>query len=381
MKTFFRRKTFQFVNWVSRRFFSSRLSYSHVEAFIYNNSFKKLFNLIRCHWEVHRGTSIVKSRPYLMILEVTNICNLKCPFCLTGKGISGGRDSRHMTYEEAKNLIDQVSDYVYMLQLYTWGEPLLNKDLVKIVEYAKTKNVYVMLSTNATALNEVNVRKMISCGIDYITLAIDGTDQESYAKYRIGGNYERVLNNVKLLLDIRKQLSSTKPFVEWQFIVFRHNEDQVSDAELMAYDLGINKFTPLPAYVEDEEWMPVSDKYKTEMLNPERLRHCERPWTHLNIRSDLGIAPCCYEFFKEDDFGDAGEDTFDVIWNNAAFQASRRMIAQKTKGQELEESKLICRDCIETGVRPSYIDLKAEETASASVGGIQVQVVQTQDEN
>lgn len=357
---FFRKICFRFVNWISRKFFSSRLSYSHIEAFIFNNSFKKLKNLMLCHWEIYRGVSKVRSFPYLMILEVTNICNLKCPFCLTGKGVSGGRDKRHMTYEEAILLIDSVADYVFMLQLYTWGEPLLNKDIVKIVEYAKRKNLYVMLSTNATALNEVNVQRMISSGIDYVTLAVDGITQETYEQYRVGGNYQKILDNVAQMLAIKKSLNSKKPFVEWQFIVFRHNEHEVDTAESLAYSLGVNKFTPLPAYTEDKAWIPVGEKYKTELLNPERLRHCERPWTHVNVRADLGIAPCCYEFFKKDDFGDAKMQSFSEIWNNSLFQASRRMIHQKHMGKELEAGAIICRDCIISGVRPSYINVKAD---------------------
>jgi MoaA/NifB/PqqE/SkfB family radical SAM enzyme len=358
---------FRFINWVSRHFFASRLSYSHIESFIFNNSVKKIGNLILCHWEARRGITKVHSYPYLMILEVTNICNLACPFCLTGKGLSGGREKRHMSFDEAKWIIDEVADYVYMVQLYTWGEPLLNKDIVRIIEYAKKKHLYVMLSTNATALNDNNVKRMISCGIDYITLAIDGVTQDSYAIYRVGGDYEKVKSNVERLLRIRKEFSSRKPFIEWQFVVFRHNESEVDAAEQLAYSMGVDKFTPLPAYVEDKSWMPESSRYKTELYNPERVRHCERPWTHLNVRADMGIAPCCYEFFKSDDFGSALNHGFSDIWNNDKFQMSRRLLTQAANGEILESSKLICKPCIESGIRPSYVNLKQDNKLTQQV--------------
>ena len=224
------------------------------------------------HWDIWRGKEVTKSKPYIFILENTNRCNLKCPFCLTGKGVSGGREVRHMSFEEAKSVIDDVYDTVYMLQLYTWGEPLLNKDTFKVIEYAKQKNMYVMISTNATAMTPANNKKLLDSGIDYITVAIDGGSDETYEQYRVGGNYTRVLANVRDMLTQRKESDYYHTFIEWQFIVFRHNEHEVDATQEMAYEIGIDKFTPLPAYVEDEEWSPVGEKYKAQLYNPERIQ-------------------------------------------------------------------------------------------------------------
>lgn len=363
----YRKYVFRTVNWISRTFFASRLSYSHIQAFLFNNSLKKLLNFLHVHWDIRRGQTITNSKPYIFILETTNICNLKCPFCLTGKGISGGRAVRHMKFEEAKKLIDAVGDYIYLLQLYTWGEPLLNKDNIRIIEYAKQKNIYVMLSTNGTAMTSANNERLINSGIDYIMVAIDGGSDETYKKYRVGGNYTKVLANVKDILDQKKANGSDHPFIEWQFIVFRHNEHEVKTTEKLAYDIGIDKFTPLPAYVEDEGWLPVGDEYKTKLYNPERLKNCERPWSHLNVRADGGVASCCYEFFKKDDFGDANENAFEEIWNNSFFQESRKLIHQFSKGQELDDSELICRECLKSGVRPSYIETPTDTQRTQQV--------------
>jgi MoaA/NifB/PqqE/SkfB family radical SAM enzyme len=358
MNLVIRRHLFHFINWVSRTFFASRLSYSHVRAFLFNNSFRKFFNLLHVHWDIWRGAAITSSKPYIFVLEVTNVCNLKCPFCLTGKGISGGREVRHMSYDEATKIIDAVADTTYLLQLYTWGEPLLNKDLIPIIEYAKRRNVYVMLSTNATAMTSAYNDRLLDSGLDYLTVAVDGGSDETYRKYRVGGNYNKILANIKDLLEKKKARSADHLFVEWQFIVFRHNEHETEATERMAYNIGINKFTPLPAYVEDPDWLPQSKGYKkAELYNPERLRNCDRPWSHLNVRADGGVASCCYEFFKSDDFGDLKSENFQQIWNNAFFQESRKLIHQfsETKGRNLDESKLICHDCLMSGIRPSYI--------------------------
>ncbi len=357
---------FRFVNWISRIFFASRLSFSHIEAFIFYNSRKKLFNFILSHWEMLRGKEEVKSFPYLFVFEVTNVCNLKCPFCLTGKGISGGRETKHMSFEEAKKIIDQVGDYIYLIQLYTWGEPLLNKDIYDIIDYAKSKNIYVMISTNATVMTPKNNQRLIDSGIDYVMVAIDGITQETYEQYRVGGEYTKVIENLVDIIDKRERAQLNLPFIEWQFIVFRHNEHEVAQAEKFAYELGVNKFTPLPAYVENKDWMPNGDKYKAAMFNPERLMNCDRPWTHLNVRADSGVASCCYEFEKKDDFGSLSKDKFSKIWNNEKFRTSRRLIYQKRKGLPLDQSELICHKCLTSNVRPSYIESPTDTQKSSS---------------
>ncbi|OGR07507.1 MAG: hypothetical protein A2511_12250 [Deltaproteobacteria bacterium RIFOXYD12_FULL_50_9] len=360
---FLRKYLFYFINWISRTFFASRLSFAHIQAFIFNNSCKKIGNLLHVHWDIRHGKTITSSRPYIFVFEVTNVCNLKCPFCLTGKGIFGGREVRHMSFAESKHIIDAVADYTYLLQLYTWGEPLLNKDLIQIIEYAKQRNMYVMLSTNATLMTPAYNEKLLNSGIDYVMVAIDGGSDETYKQYRVGGNYLKVLANVKDLLEQRKAKKIAHPFVEWQFIVFRHNEHEVKETEKLAYSIGINKFTPLPAYVENEKWLPTLKEYKKSTIyNPERLKNCDRPWSHLNVRADGGIAPCCFEFFKKDDFGNLKKDDFEEFWNNAYFQESRRLIYQhsKSKGRKIDDSNLICHGCLTTGVRPSYIEKKSD---------------------
>lgn len=351
-----RKYLFRFVNWISRNFFASRLNYAHIQAFLYNNSFKKFANLLHAHWDMWQGKETTNSCPYIFVLEVTNVCNLKCPFCLTGKGISGGRAVRHMNFDEAKKIIDAVGDYVYFLQVYNWGEPLLNKDLIKVIEYAKQKNIYVMLSTNATAMTPAYNQRLIGSGIDYVMVAIDGGSEATYSRYRIGGNYSKVLANVKDLLEQRESRKLEKPFVEWQFIVFRHNEHELEATESMAYTMGINKFTPLPAYVEDSSWSSQNKEYRTQLGNPERLKNCDRPWSHLNVRADGGIASCCYAFFKKDDFGNLNQNTFKEIWNNENFRQSRRLIRQHSRGQIMEKSELLCYNCLKSGVRPSFIE-------------------------
>jgi len=373
-----RKHLFHFVNWVSRRFFASRLSFAHVEAFVYYNSWRRFWNLIQVTIDVRLRRIEARGKPYVLIVETTNVCNLQCPFCLTGKGVSGGREKRHMSFEEAKAILDEVASTAYFLQLYTWGEPLLNKDTLKVIDYAKQKNLYVMLSTNGTAMNAGYCKQLVTAGLDYIMVAIDGNSQETYSQYRRGGEFDKVVSNVETLIAERNAQGSRRPFVEWQFIVFSHNEHELETAEARAYAMGVNKFTPLPAYVEDEAWLPKNGKYRAEPFNPERLINCNRPWTHLNARADGGMAPCCYEFFKKDDFGNLRENSFSSLWNNALFRESRKLIGQFTRTGKMDDSRLICHGCLKSGMRPSFFEIDEDTPRVEGRRKIPIKVVAEQ---
>ena len=341
------------VTWIAKLIFSSRADLSHAYAFIHNNSFKKFINFIHSEFEKRIKRSVIKSKPYIMFLEVNNICNLKCPFCMTGKGIYGGRQKRDMTLDEVKKLIDQVGDYLYLIQLYNWGEPLLNKDLFKMIEYIKSKNIFTMVSSNMTTLDEAKIDEMIKSGLDYFKVAIDGATKESYTKYRIGGDFAKVMDNFKTLMRRRAELKSGLPIVEWQYVVFKHNEGELEMARKIAKELGVDYFNARLGYIEDKDWIPETKKYKADVFNPNLVKKCRRLWSHLNVRCDGGIAPCCFEFFKKDDFANIFDTSFDEIWNNEIFKYSRELCLDPSLVKEGIKLDTICFNCIRSQKVPS----------------------------
>ena len=288
-----------------------------------------------------------------MFLEVNNICNLKCPFCMTGKGIYGGRAKRNMTFDEVKKVIDQVGDYLYLVQLYNWGEPLLNKELFKMIRYIKSKNIFTMVSSNMTTLDEAKIDEMIKSGLDYFKVAIDGVTEESYTQYRIGGDFAKVMDNFKMLMRKREELKSKLPLVEWQYVVFKHNEGEIEMAGNMAKDLGVDYFNARLGYIEDKDWVPEGEKYKADVFNPNLVKKCRRLWSHIVVRCDGGIAPCCFEFLKKDDFANIFVSSFDEIWINEIFKYSRELCLEPELTKKKRRMETICFNCMRSQKVPS----------------------------
>jgi MoaA/NifB/PqqE/SkfB family radical SAM enzyme len=206
--------------------------------------------------------------------------------------------------------------------------------------------------------------QVVRSGLDYFIAAIDGFSADTYEQYRRGGKFQKTLDNLEAILDIRKKTASKGPFVEWQFVVFKHNQHELESAREYADRVGVDYFHPIKGYIEDQEWNTTLAEFQTEVGKPESVAHCARPWTHFNVRADGGVAACCYVFYKKDDFDNIFEHPFAKVWNNDHFQTARHIL---TKGleQALPGPHTVCHDCLSAGVRPSF-ELAEEGEAAAA---------------
>jgi MoaA/NifB/PqqE/SkfB family radical SAM enzyme len=342
---------------MARRILGDRVSLPHLMAFLRCNSLRKTANMVHVLWEIKRGRSRVRSKPFILFLEVNNICNLHCPFCLTGKEKNTDRPRRNMTLSEMIKTIEEVSRYLYFIQLYNWGEPLLNKDLFDFINYVHQRRIFTMVSSNMNFVKSETAERIVTSGLDYFIAAIDGFSARSYAEYRRGGNFENVINNLKEVLSLRKKAGKSWPFVEWQYVVFKHNQHEIEGARRFAHGIGVDYFHPIPGYIEDPEWIATLPEYQVDLGRHESVARCRRLWTHLNVRCDGGVAACCYEFYKKDDFGNILQTPFSQLWNNPMFTTARDVLLRGV--DEAPETPLtICHRCVASGMRPSFEEVK-----------------------
>jgi len=340
-----------------RKLVADRIALPHLMAFFRYSSLKRLSNLVQVGFDIRLGRVKPHGKPFIMFLEVNNICNLKCPFCLTGKGVKTDRPKRNMTFEEMKGYVDPIAESLYFIQLYNWGEPLLNKDLTRFIGYANKRKMFTMLSSNMNFTRPNVAEEVVESGLDYFIAAIDGFSPESYTKYRRGGDFTKVKKNLLDLLAARKNRGRGRPFIEWQFVVFKHNEHEVEEAEAFARENGIDYFHPIPGYIEDPTWITTRPEFKAKLGRPESVKKCTRPWTHINIRADGGAAACCYEYLKKDDYGSYQESSFDEIWCNAQYMAARDILS-KGLDKGMKKPVTICHRCLASGIRPSFEHLQ-----------------------
>ncbi|MSQ31653.1 MAG: radical SAM protein [Dehalococcoidia bacterium] len=306
-----------------------------------HGTWKKFTNFLRVEAGMRMGKVRPSGHPYEWEIDSTNICQLHCPLCHTGIG-TVNRIKGFMAFETFKKTIDQIKDHTIWLSLYSWGEPFLHRDIVRFIRHAHDSNIGVVASSNMNAyLSEGKAEEIVRSGLDALIMSIDGTTQEVYEKYRVGGQLKNVLANVKLLAKKKRELSSKTPMLEWQFIVMKHNEHQKGDVKRIAKELGVDLLTfkkvDFPHDIYDKkmlrEFLPSYRDPGTEAFNKPYNEgadsKCWRLWRSGVVNWDGGYAPCCYLTDAKHDFANVNDVSIDKIWNGPQYTEARKMFTVK----------------------------------------------------
>jgi radical SAM protein with 4Fe4S-binding SPASM domain len=290
--------------------------------------------------------------PFNISIEPTTSCNLRCPECPSGLR-SFTRPTGMLEKNFFSKTVDELHRDLIYLYFYFQGEPYLNPDFLEMVKYASRKKIYTVTSTNAHYLDNDNAKKTIESGLDRIIISIDGTTQETYESYRVGGKLDKVLEGTRNLVRWRKQLQSKTPHIIFQFLVVKPNEHQIEEVERIAKETGVDEVKLKTAQIYDyengSELMPDNEKYSryektadgTYKIKNDLDNHCWKLWHSTVITWDGKIVPCCFDKDAAHEMGSLQKTSFKEIWHSAPYQNFRSKILQSRK--EID----ICQNCTE----------------------------------
>jgi radical SAM protein with 4Fe4S-binding SPASM domain len=298
------------------------------------------------------GKPIQWGLPFSISFEPTTSCNLRCPECPSGLR-AFTRPIGMLEKDFFTKTIDEIHKDLLYLIFYFQGEPYLNPDFLEMVKYAAAKKIYTATSTNAHYLNDENARKTIESGLDRLIISIDGTTQEVYQQYRIGGKLEKVLEGARNIVKWKKQMNSKTPYVFFQFLVVKPNEHQIEDIKKLAEEIGVDGVRYKTAQVYDFEngnpLIPTIDKYaryKKQANGKYAIKNsldnnCWKLWHSCVISWDGLVVPCCFDKDADYKLGDLKKDNFATIWQDDNYKQFRKKLLTGRKNIE------ICANCSE----------------------------------
>lgn len=177
--------------------------------------------------------------PISITIEPTTSCNLRCPECPSGKR-EFTRPTGMLQTDFFRKTIDEVYKKTIHLNFYFQGEPYLNPQFLEMVKLAASKKMLTSTSTNAHYLNEVNAKKTVESGLDRLIISIDGTSQDTYEQYRVGGDLTKVIAGTKNIVEWKKKLNSKTPHIIFQFLVVKPNQHQIEEVKQLAKELKVD---------------------------------------------------------------------------------------------------------------------------------------------
>jgi MoaA/NifB/PqqE/SkfB family radical SAM enzyme len=288
-------------------------------------------------------------------LEASSFCQLRCPSCPTTAGaIHPAIGSGFLRFENFHNLI-QSAPALERVELSNYGEVFLNPQLLQILEYAYQKGVAISIGSGANLNNvkEEILEGLVKYRVLTLTCSIDGASPDTYRKYRVRGNFDTVIDNIKKINNYKLRYQSSLPKLRWQFVVFGHNEHEIPIARRMATELGMEFYTKLTwdsnfspirdrDFVRAETGWDCLDREEYEQKHQEKYLSeiCNQLWDHPQINWDGKVLGCCRNFWG--DFGaNAFNDGLLESVNNEKMMYARAML----NGRKPSRSDIPCSTC------------------------------------
>ena len=321
-------------------------------------NWRRAQNLVALHRGYHEALRRDSSEPQRafpmsLSIEPTTSCNLRCPECPSGLR-SFTRPTGMLNPAQFESLLNEIGPYLVYVNLYFQGEPYLHPEMDQLVELSKRHGVYTSTSTNAHFLSAKRAEAIVASGLDRLIISIDGTTQETYSAYRIGGQLEKVMEGTRHILQARsKQGRWTGPHVVWQFLVVGPNEHEIPEIKRLAREVGVDELVIKTAQIDAPDdnhplltKSPGLRRYDRQEGGTWTLRNpmkdeCWRMWQGCVMTWDGKVVPCCFDKDAAHAMGTFGEETFNSIWFSERYQAFRRSIFQDRSSLEM------CRNCSE----------------------------------
>lgn len=294
-------------------------------------------------------------KPKRIRLEASSVCQLKCVLCsqstgdiensIIGKGF--------LKFFDFKKLIDD-NPWIERIELSNFGEIFLNPEILDIIRYGYERNLK-LTANNGVNLNNVTeevLEGLVKYRFHSMTCSIDGCSNDTYSKYRIHGNYDAVINNIKIINRYKEKYNSEYPLMRWQFIIFGHNEHEILEAKKKAKELNMKfnlklnynpEYSPiintesirneLGGYASRDEFNEKMGELYTESI-------CKQLWDCPQINWDGKVLGCCIN--KSIDFGgNVFEDGLLKCLNSENIKYARLMLLGKKEPKE----GIPCSEC------------------------------------
>lgn len=278
----------------------------------------------RSKWEENPKQKILEGFPIHLDIEATSACNLKCVMCPRTEMVEAGNfwSVKAFDLESYKRLIDEgVQQGLSSVKYNYLGEPLLNKNIVEMIEYAKQAGVLdVMFNTNAALLDEKTARALIESGLDKLFFSFDSPDSERYERIRVGASYDQVLSNIKNFMQIREEMKAIKPFTRVSMVLMQENQQEWEDFQRL--------FSPIVdavAYVDYLDHSGQSNPDRAVVAHDEKESNfcCPQLWQRMFIHPDGVVTPCCIDSARELVMGNIHENSAGEIWQGEVYQQLR----------------------------------------------------------
>jgi len=306
--------------------------------------------------------------PKTMEMEVTTRCNMRCVMC---EHTYWKEPARDMSFDEFKHIVSQFPKLKW-IGMTGIGSSFLNKDYLRMLGHLRERDVCIELYDSFNYVTDSILQELVDLEVEKIFVSMEGATKETYEANRVGGNFERVVANLKRLFELKRRRKTPFPEVWFHYIITSRNiHEMPAFADLVHSIVGDDGnyataifWTRLLEFKEVEGLVP--DPELIERLKPEVMKRCKKHgirtvwnenitrdkpvtqctnWTEPFVLVTGHVQPCCVineandrDHQKKYALGNLLEEDFREIWRSERHRRFRNQIW----GGELPT---ICKNC------------------------------------
>ncbi len=278
---------------------------------------------VKSHWgdfENHKHDRVA-ALPDTIMLELTNSCNLACTMCMNPKMT---RKKGFMSLELVEKILIEADTLgIRKIALYTTGESFLHSKIFDIILLCKKYNMYTYVTTNLLLLDSEKIVKLFNTGIDSVKYSIDGLNQDEYEKIRIGGKYNKVIENIKEMKILRDSMES-KTKLSIGIILSQYN---ISKRENYIQTYGSYVDEIIFSLISNQSGHISKSEYKnlkpSEVNISTQWKPCRQLWDRIVVTYDGMLTACCIDFENTLSYSNLETSSLKESWNNLRMKTFR----------------------------------------------------------
>ena len=318
--------------------------------------------------------------PKMVIVNTSYVCNAKCIHCThnldnSSREIVG--EQKYVDETVFKKLADECGPHGAMIRITGTGEPLMHRNLLELIKYAKDRGCKVSMITNGSQLTKKRVDFLLDIEIDGIEISIDACSKSTYEKIRVGLDFDKLVSKIEYLREQRdarnKQTNLIGSFVEQT--ANRHERDIAEEFWVPRYLVKWQsrvwlQYGKMEASSDRRNLMPVREP-------------CPYPFERINMDSKGHFHLCAFDIDHETDYGCILDRSVAEIWRDARIDEIRK--------QNLErrfDDDTICSRCTDYGCRSwttnfwkLHTDATAQRATNAlsTIGNVPIQITSSSE--
>ena len=328
-----------------------------------NLTLRKAANLLTAGCDFVLKREVMRAWPVIAKVDISPLCNLRCTMCVHARPSAGSSAQlsaqrfsagQKMPVSRYREVVAQLAGRTAAVSLYYVGDPLMHPHLDEICEATRAAGMNAHASTNFSfELTDERLRGLISSGMTHLTVCVDGLTQENYGRTRVGGRLALVVDNLRRLLAIRREMRRTYPRVEVQYIKFQHNLEELPAARTLCASLGVDQFTEMWGSLHNvtdfPDGHPRSSGPRAKRVTP----RCIWPFFSLLILYDGDVIPCSNhrqgsQYTGGADrrrLGNVFESGVLEVWNSPGYRELRRIGSDPARARDPALASTFCEGC------------------------------------